>query len=100
MGLSDREAWLQEGLAVTPRQRQLLYLVSVGHRDAEVASLVGVSLDTVKTHLARTYRRLGARNRAHAVRRAFETGVLGTPGEDALVPVDLADVTEEVTPAP
>lgn len=77
-------------LPVTPRQRQLLYLASVGMENREIADELGLTLNTVKYQLHRTYRRLGARNRAHAVRLALEIGLLGVPGEDAHVSHDLA----------
>lgn len=76
---------------VTPRQRQLLYLTSCGLETREVADRTGLSLNTVKHQLGEAYRRLGARNRAHAVRRAFELGLLGVAGEDRYVAYDPTD---------
>lgn len=69
-------------LPLTDQQREVLYHVSRGLENTEVADLLGVSLDTVKTHLYRLYRRLDARNRAHAVRRGFERGLLAADDVD------------------
>jgi len=42
-------------------------LLASGLRNREIADAMFVSSDTVKTHLANVYRKLGVRNRAEAV---------------------------------
>jgi DNA-binding CsgD family transcriptional regulator len=54
-------------LNLTPRQTQILRLISRGVTDKEIASTLGISVKTVQTHLYRLYRKLGVTNRAHAV---------------------------------
>ena len=53
--------------ALTLIQRAVLQGMSQGRSNREIAGTLGVSEDTVKSHAARLYRRLGARDRAHAV---------------------------------
>ena len=52
--------------------------------NAEIASDLGISAETVKTHLRRLLSNLGARNRAHAVAIGFHFGLVGP--EDAPEP--------------
>lgn len=61
---------------LTERQRQILSLVSHGFTTMEIASELHVAEDTVKTHIGRVLRALQASDRAHAVRIAFEEGLL------------------------
>jgi len=42
----------------------------------EIASDLYISVNTVKTHLRNTYRKLGAGGRGEAVRRARQLGLL------------------------
>jgi len=51
----------------TQRESQILQLIASGHTDKEVAAALGISPKTVSTHLARLYRRRGARSRTEAV---------------------------------
>lgn len=51
---------------LTPRQAQILRLVAEGKGDKEIARCLGLSINTVRTHLQRLYRDHGIRNRAEA----------------------------------
>lgn len=66
------EAWPSERLS--PREAQILGLLSQGHTAPEVAQRLQLSLHTVNTHLRNTYGKLGARNRLQAVQRARASG--------------------------
>ncbi len=71
-----------EGLGeavLSPREVRVLGLVALGHTNAEVATLLGVSLRTVETHRARLLMKLGRPSRAELVRYAHELGLIG-PG--------------------
>jgi DNA-binding CsgD family transcriptional regulator/uncharacterized protein YkwD len=50
----------------TPRQEQILSLVAAGLGDKEIAVRLGLSTNTVRSHLQRHYREHGHRNRAEA----------------------------------
>jgi|GEM_PF-195865 len=67
------------GAVLSPREVKVLGLVAVGHTNAEVAELLGVSLRTVETHRARLLQKLGRPTRAELVRFAYEFGLIGPP---------------------
>jgi DNA-binding NarL/FixJ family response regulator len=62
--------------ALSPRERQVLELVASGATNREIASTLGLGGETVKTLLARTFAKLGARKRAEAVSAAHARGLL------------------------
>jgi DNA-binding NarL/FixJ family response regulator len=62
--------------ALSPREREVVRLVAGGATNREVARALTVSEETVKTLLARTYMKLGARRRAEAVAEAQRQGLL------------------------
>jgi DNA-binding CsgD family transcriptional regulator len=62
---------------LTFREWECLRLTAQGCREAEVASLIGLSQTTVRYHLDNVIRKLGASNRTHAVAIAAQLGILG-----------------------
>ena len=58
----------------------VLRLLALGHTNAEVARLLGVSLRTVESRRARLFGKLGFRTRAELVRYAADIGVLNGGG--------------------
>jgi DNA-binding NarL/FixJ family response regulator len=62
--------------ALSPREREVLRRVAAGETNRAIAAELGVSGETVKTLLARTYAKLGARRRAEAVAAAIAQGIL------------------------
>jgi DNA-binding NarL/FixJ family response regulator len=56
---------------LTARHWDLLYLVAVGHTNAQIARRLGISEATVRTHLEHIYRLLQVSSRTAAVTRAF-----------------------------
>ena len=73
----DRTAVAQvPGLArLTSREKEVLQLVAVGRTNAEIARALFVSETTVKTHVARTLTKLGARDRVQLVVIAHNSGL-------------------------
>jgi DNA-binding NarL/FixJ family response regulator len=63
-------------LALTERELQVLRGMADGKSNAEIGRELFVSEDTVKTHARRLFRKLGARDRAHAVAAAFRGGLV------------------------
>lgn len=51
---------------LTARERQILSLVAEGLGNKEIASLLNISVDTVKMALKQIYRKLGVGNRTAA----------------------------------
>jgi DNA-binding NarL/FixJ family response regulator len=68
-----------EGAKSTPlskREREILQKVADGATTRQVASDLGISPHTVKTHLERIFEKLGANDRAQAVAIAIRTGIV------------------------
>jgi len=64
-------------LGISPRELVVLKELAAGHSNKEIARRLEVSPNTVKTHLARLYEKLGAERRTDAVNRARELGIIG-----------------------
>ena len=54
-----RKQWF----SLTIRERQVVALVCMGHRNYEIASILGVGYPTIQTHLQNTFRKFGLRSR-------------------------------------
>jgi DNA-binding NarL/FixJ family response regulator len=63
-------------LVLTERELQVLRRMADGKSNAEIGRELFVSEDTVKTHARRLFRKLGARDRAHAVAAGFRAGLV------------------------
>jgi DNA-binding NarL/FixJ family response regulator len=77
--LSRKVQPLQEeldGEILTPRQRDILRLVSIGHTNREIAQVLEISVRTVEVHRFNLMRRLSVRNVAQLLRRALQLGLL------------------------
>jgi len=58
---------LKQVLLLTAREIEIMRCVSQGCTNAQVGALLGITEATVKTHLQRTYKKLGVSDRAAAV---------------------------------
>lgn len=59
---------------LTPREAEVLRLIAAGLSNTEIADALVVSAATVKTHINRIFHKTAVRDRAQAVRYAFEHG--------------------------
>ena len=66
----------QKSLGITARELEILNLVARGFSNREIATQLFVSENTVKTHCARAFDKLGAARRTQAVQRGKELGLL------------------------
>lgn len=64
------------GTRLSPRERQILELLAHGCRATEVASELGLSPETVRTHVRNAMRKLEATTRVQAVAIAVENGAV------------------------
>jgi DNA-binding NarL/FixJ family response regulator len=60
--------------ALTPRERQVLELLSLGRTNRDIAGELAISARTVATHVSTIYRKLGVSDRVEAARRGMEMG--------------------------
>ncbi|MBL7253708.1 response regulator [Paractinoplanes lichenicola] len=60
---------------ITGREREVLVLVAQGFSNDQIASRLGVSMSTVKTHINRLLTKLDGRDRTHLVIAAYESGL-------------------------
>jgi NarL family two-component system response regulator LiaR len=66
----------QRSLGITDRELEILTLVARGLSNREIATQLFVSENTVKTHCARAFEKLGAARRTQAVQRCKELGLM------------------------
>ena len=62
--------------SLSPREREVLRFVALGHTNREVAALLSISVRTAETHRANLMLKLRLTTRAELVRCALESGLL------------------------
>jgi DNA-binding NarL/FixJ family response regulator len=62
--------------SLTPREHEVLMLISEGLTMRQMANRLGISPRTVETHMAKLYRKLDVRTRVQAVSRAVSLGLI------------------------
>ncbi len=63
-------------LGISERESQVLSLLAIGHSNEEIADLLYISLNTVKTHLRNLYNKLDVSRRTQAISRARSLGLV------------------------
>jgi DNA-binding NarL/FixJ family response regulator len=66
------DAPLTQGWRFSPRERQIVALLASGCSNQEIATRLGLRLQTVKNHLSRVYRKLGVPNRVQLAVRVLQ----------------------------
>ena len=59
---------------LSPREREIMHLMAEGGTAEAIGTALGVSVETVRTHVRNVIRKLQARNRVHAIALALERG--------------------------
>lgn len=67
---------IRSAAPLTGRQAEILGLVAAGRSTEEIAAELWLSVATVRNHVSRGIRALGARSRTQAIARARELGIL------------------------
>jgi DNA-binding NarL/FixJ family response regulator len=57
---------------VTPREAEVVHLIAEGRVDAEIATILGISVRTVQRHVGNVLNKLGCHTRSEAVARVME----------------------------
>ena len=60
----------------SPREREIVLLVALGYRNAEVAAQLGISRRKVVTHLRNIFRKTGVRSRRELTGYARRVGIV------------------------
>jgi two-component system response regulator NreC len=66
----------EEGITLSPREKEILYLVAKGYSGKEIAEKLVISPSTVHTHRTNLMAKLGLSNRRELVQYAREHGML------------------------
>ena len=66
------------GPQLSPREAEILQLLADGLGVGPIARRLFISESTAKTHISKIYEKLGAANRAQAIMRALQAGLIGT----------------------
>jgi DNA-binding NarL/FixJ family response regulator len=61
---------------ITPRQREILKMVALGHTNREIGESLAISIRTVEVHRFNLMRRLNVRNVAQLLRQGLQHGLL------------------------
>jgi len=62
--------------ALTARELSILSALAQGWENKRIANTLGISAETVKSHLARIFEKIGARNRTEAIHIALRRGLV------------------------
>ena len=72
----EDEAVRKQWFSLTIRERQVVALVCMGHRNYEIASILGVENSTIQTHLQNIFRKFDLRSRGE-----IRTALISWPAE-------------------
>jgi len=72
----QRQPSLKNTTPLSPREQEILVLISKGLSNPQVASTLGVSRATVRTHLEHIYAKLDVSNRTEAVTEGIKKGLI------------------------
>jgi DNA-binding NarL/FixJ family response regulator len=75
--LAEQRRSRGEQFGLTAREMDVLRLLGKGYRNRDIAESLGLSPTTVKTHVARIFKRLEVNDRTDAVVTAFRLGIIG-----------------------
>ncbi|WP_410832705.1 LuxR C-terminal-related transcriptional regulator [Paraburkholderia sp. SIMBA_030] len=64
--------------SLSSREREIVNLIARGQSNKEIANVLGIGAETVKSHLKSVFMKLGVDKRAQAVARARDLGLVGS----------------------
>lgn len=71
---------LREQNLLSERETEVLQMVAKGFMQAEIAELIGVSVNTIGTYVKRIYKKLAVNSRTSAIHKATVMGILNQHG--------------------
>jgi NarL family two-component system response regulator LiaR len=66
--------WPGRSVGLTPREAEIIALITQGLTNQEIADRAFLSINSVKTYIRSAYRKIGAQRRSQAVRWGMENG--------------------------
>ena len=66
-------------VGMTPREQEIMSLLSDGLSAHRIATSLGISEGTVNTHIGNIYRKLGVNNRVDAIREGVRQKIITLP---------------------
>lgn len=72
--IEDGLRWLREGATLTPREREVVSLFADGQTASHIGGALGISVHTVRRHLANSAQKLGVQGRQALVSYAQDHG--------------------------
>ena len=78
--VEDSLRWMQGGSELSPREREIMTLLASGERPAAIARSLGISLHTVRRHIANLSGKLGIHGIPGLVRYAIRHGLARESG--------------------
>ncbi len=79
--VDDSIRFNRAGSQISVREREILSLLASGHPTAEVSLMLGISVHTVRRHVANLSEKLGLHDRTALTRYAVEHGLIRSPSE-------------------
>lgn len=65
-----------ESIGITQREREVLKMLSLDHTYKDLADIMYISLDTVKSHRKNLGRKLSVKTTAGLIRKGIELGLI------------------------
>ncbi|MCB9421311.1 MAG: hypothetical protein H6667_16025 [Ardenticatenaceae bacterium] len=89
----------EPGESLSERELDVLRAVTEGATNKEVATMLTISLNTVKVHLRNIFIKLGVSTRTEAVTAAIQMGLVALPGAEPIesVETDASDEADGIT---
>lgn len=72
----------KQSMPLSRREYQVLQLVADGLENSDIAQMLYLSVETVRTHVKSILRKLNVRDRTHAVTISFRSGILSVRSDD------------------
>jgi DNA-binding NarL/FixJ family response regulator len=82
--------FLGASVGISPRESDVLQLVVLGYSNQEIADSLYLSINSVKTYIRSTYRKIGATSRSQAILWAVQNGFLTERPEEPAEPAEPA----------
>jgi len=85
----DAADFLGAAAGISPRESDVLQLVVMGHSNQEIADTLYLSINSVKTYIRSTYRKINATSRGQAIVWAIQNGFLTERYDETETPSEL-----------